>query len=683
MSWKDPCLSFIKKYGKTAKNVASGVLNVVAPGSGTLVALVELACEKAVDTAQDHWEASLLKATQNNTAELQRLGQLFEMLGGDLASLCDKAALFADQPDDLPGMLGRAIAINPALSRGLHTIETIKAQCDAFQADLRLVARHQEEAIPIYARMHRVCDYFDELWDIGIQPRDFARQLQQRQGAAECIAQGDTTDAASLLLELRTTAPQAASICVLEAALATREHDYPSAQRALTSAVKLRPDDSGLVELSQRVTALATKAQTRERQPGQPPCLQPGDVLDGWRLEARLGTGGWGQVFKATRDGQRRAIKVMHPEYATNAAFTARFRQEIGSLLTLPEHPNLVKIDKGGHGFGYCDDRRTWYLVMEYIDGPTLESYLAAKGPLCEGEVRDLFSDTIAGLAEAHKIGIIHRDIKPGNLIYRQQDGRLVIVDFGLSVVVTVQGQTTLGGMSTLFAAPEQTRGKSATQASDVFSLCAVIHYALNYDKPDRRTPEEFSPAFIPEALRAAVTRGMITSAKERLQNASELLAALTPPPPPPPISRSFQLRTSSNDGTITLPSEFGFGTCRFSVLAGKSSSFRVEPLDGLAAATEFALRQLMGLNNPSGDERKTKRAVLASDASEAEKVLSEIYSFAIRECGLADGPRFGGGKKAGGKEKPPRLDSWSFCFSYECAWVGGQTGLQSLRGRR
>jgi len=127
MTWKDHCLSFIKKYGKAAKVVAGGVLNVVAPGSGALVALVEKACDTAGEIAQEHWEASLLEATQNNTAELQRLGQLFELLSGDLANLCDKAAAFADQPDDLPDILARAIAANPALSRGLHSIDTIKS----------------------------------------------------------------------------------------------------------------------------------------------------------------------------------------------------------------------------------------------------------------------------------------------------------------------------------------------------------------------------------------------------------------------------------------------------------------------------------------------------------------------------------------------------------------------------
>src|SRR5947209_4489761 len=109
MSWNDSCLSFVKKYGKAAKIVAGGVLNVVAPGSGSLLSLVDLACDRAGEIAQDHWEASLLEATQNNTAELQRLGQLFELLSGDLAVLCDKAAACATQPDKLPDILREAL----------------------------------------------------------------------------------------------------------------------------------------------------------------------------------------------------------------------------------------------------------------------------------------------------------------------------------------------------------------------------------------------------------------------------------------------------------------------------------------------------------------------------------------------------------------------------------------------
>jgi formylglycine-generating enzyme required for sulfatase activity/tRNA A-37 threonylcarbamoyl transferase component Bud32 len=510
--------------------VAGGVLNVVAPGSGALVELVEFACDKAIDSAQDQWEASLLEATQNNTAELQRLGQLFELLSGDLASLCDKAAAFADEPEDLPDILARALAANPALSRGLHSIEAIKIQCDAFQADLRRLARNQEEALPVYARMHRVCDYFDELWAAGIRPRDFAQQVQHRRVVADHITQGNTEDVDGLLLELRTAAPRAASLCVLEAAAATREQDYPAAQRALTRAVKLRPDDRELIDLSRRVTVLATQAtphQPPTTDPARPPRLQPGDTLDGWLLEARLGAGGWGQVFKVTRQGQTRALKVMHPEFAADADFVARFKKEVATLLRLPRHPNLVGIE-AATAFGYCRQRDAWYLAMDFIEGVTLERYLAARGPLTEGQVRKVFGDAVAGLAEAHKAGIVHRDIKPGNLILRKSDQRLVFVDFGLAVGVEELGQTKVGGLSVLFAAPEQHYGEPATQASDVFSLCAVIHYALNYDKPELRKPNRFSPALIPESVRTAVTHGLKHNADERLRDAGQLLAAIS-----------------------------------------------------------------------------------------------------------------------------------------------------------
>src|SRR5207302_1879150 len=104
--------------------------------------------------------------------------------------------------------------------------------------------------------------------------------------------------------------------------------------------------------------------------------------------------------------------------------FVSRFKKEIGSLLRLPKHPNLVRIDNDG--FGKCAQHNTEYLVMEYIDGPTLQEHLAARGPLSEALVRKVFGHAIDGLATAHAAGVVHRDIKPGNLIFRKSDHRLV-----------------------------------------------------------------------------------------------------------------------------------------------------------------------------------------------------------------------------------------------------------------
>ena len=164
------------------------------------------------------------------------------------------------------------------------------------------------------------------------------------------------------------------------------------------------------------------------------------------------------------------------------------------------------------------------------MEGPTLERYLAEKGPLSEGEAREWFTPLIEGLTEAHAAGIVHRDIKPVNLILRASDRRLVLVDFGLAVGVEDLGQTRVGGLTVQFAAPEQHYGESATQASDVFSMCAVMHYALHYDKPEQRKPHRFTPSMAPASLREVLSRGLASNVAERLADAGQLLQALTQP---------------------------------------------------------------------------------------------------------------------------------------------------------
>ncbi|MBA4191181.1 MAG: hypothetical protein C0467_24640 [Planctomycetaceae bacterium] len=530
MSLREQCRGLVVKYGSAAKVVVTSVLNVVAPGCGKLVELAGQAIDSAKGVAEksakDEWERDLLESVQNNEAELERLGRLFERLSGPLANLCDKANAFADQPEELPDIIGRALAANPTLSKVLHDLGDIKEEFGFFQSDLQRIADRQEEAIPVYARMNRVADYFDELWQAGIKPKQFVECIQKRDEVARHIEQGQLAGTDALLLDLRTSTPQASSVCILEAAAATRDFNYPLAQRALISATKLRPSDAGLAELSRRVTVLATAAIQRtptpnpSSEPNAPKRLQPGDMLDGWKLESRLGAGSWGQVFRAVQNGQPRALKVMHPNFAADRAFVDRFKKEIATLHRLPRHPNLVRIED----FGFCADWRTWYLTMEYIDGPTLEQYLAKNGPMTEEQIRTMFAEAVRGLAEAHTARIIHRDIKPGNLVFRRSDKRLVFVDFGLAVGVEDFGQTGIGGRTIQFAAPEQHYGESATQASDVFSLCAVIHYAAQYDKPELRKPNRFTPKSAPESLREMLTRGMVSNVEDRFQHAGQLL---------------------------------------------------------------------------------------------------------------------------------------------------------------
>lgn len=168
MSLLETCLDLVRKYGLSAQVVATGVLSVAALGSGTLVDLagqaIEATSHAAEELVEQRFRRELLARVSQNEAEPARLGQLLEVLAGPLAKLCDKAAVFADQPHDLPDLINRVIAADPSLTQVLHQIGNLKEQFAVFQADIRRLADRQDEAAPVYVRINRVADYFEELW---------------------------------------------------------------------------------------------------------------------------------------------------------------------------------------------------------------------------------------------------------------------------------------------------------------------------------------------------------------------------------------------------------------------------------------------------------------------------------------------------------------------------------------
>jgi hypothetical protein len=166
------------KFGAVAKVVARGVLQVVAPGSNAFFDLAEKAIDaaKAISDQMDEeaWKNELRGRLKVSEAELERLGQMIEYLVGPLNILCEKAREFADRLEEQPKEILRALATDPALSQALHDIQEIKEGFQVVQADLRRMAQNQAEAMPVYGRMNRMADYYDELWEAGIQPRDYA-----------------------------------------------------------------------------------------------------------------------------------------------------------------------------------------------------------------------------------------------------------------------------------------------------------------------------------------------------------------------------------------------------------------------------------------------------------------------------------------------------------------------------
>jgi serine/threonine protein kinase len=160
----------------------------------------------------------------------------------------------------------------------------------------------------------------------------------------------------------------------------------------------------------------------------------------------------------------------------------------MGTLIGLGSHPYLIRIDPD-HLFDKADDWNCWYYVMEYIQGSSLQRYLDKKGALDLAQASGLFTGIAAGLAAAHKRGIVHRDIKPANILLRKHpepgQGRAVLADFGVAGLVDSHARGT--GYTALFAAEEQMRHGISDCRSDIYSLAATIYHSLLYDDAEKR----------------------------------------------------------------------------------------------------------------------------------------------------------------------------------------------------
>ena len=214
--------------------------------------------------------------------------------------------------------------------------------------------------------------------------------------------------------------------------------------------------------------------------------LQPDDLVGAnYVVERLVGGGGMGQVFVArdTRLERRVTIKLLHPDLGDSALATARFERE-AKMLSRVVHPNVVAI------YDYGQHNGAFYIVMEYVDGESLAEWLGRKGPMQLDEVLTVTRQIASGLAEAHALGIIHRDIKPGNLLLRRlvSGGLLAkVVDFGLArsyeehtSITTAQG--ILGTPS--YMSPEQIQGQPLDGRSDLYSLAVVVHEMLTGRAP-------------------------------------------------------------------------------------------------------------------------------------------------------------------------------------------------------
>ncbi|MEP6797872.1 MAG: serine/threonine-protein kinase, partial [Lapillicoccus sp.] len=198
-----------------------------------------------------------------------------------------------------------------------------------------------------------------------------------------------------------------------------------------------------------------------------------------YTLTDRIAAGGMGEVWKA-RDsvlGREVAVKVMRPNAADEPEFADRFRDEARHTASLT-HPNIATV------YDYGEDDGMAYLVMELVDGEPL-SALIARGPCDPGRVRSIVGQAALALAAAHAQGVVHRDVKPANILITPE-GRVKLTDFGIASAGDSGGYTRTGEVlgTPHYLSPEQAVGRAATGASDIYALGIVAHEMLTGTKP-------------------------------------------------------------------------------------------------------------------------------------------------------------------------------------------------------
>ncbi len=203
---------------------------------------------------------------------------------------------------------------------------------------------------------------------------------------------------------------------------------------------------------------------------------QIGQILgDRYRLTERLGEGGMATIYlghdlKLQRDV---AVKILRPEYGRDEAFVARFRQEANSAASL-SHPNVVQV------YDYGTDEAGPFIVMEYVDGQDLGEILKDRGFVPSAAAARIAMQVADGLAAAHALGIVHRDVKPSNILVSVA-GQVKVADFGIARALS-EAQLTLPGQtlgSVRYLSPEQARGENVTAATDIYALGLVLSEML------------------------------------------------------------------------------------------------------------------------------------------------------------------------------------------------------------
>jgi YVTN family beta-propeller protein len=346
------------------------------------------------------------------------------------------------------------------------------------------------------------------------------------------------------------------------------------------------------------------------------PKLSPGTTFAGYQIEDVAGSGGMGIVYKATQIalGRRVALKLIAADLARDASFRERFKREWLTAASI-DHPNVIPLYEAGEADEHL------FIAMRYVEGLDLAALIAREPSFDPARAVNIVAQIASALDAAHKKGLVHRDVKPANILIASQDDHVYLTDFGLTKSATSQSALTKTGMfvgSLDYTAPEQIRGEAADPRTDVYSLGCVLYQALTallpYDRDSdvakmyahlNEEPPSVTAARpgAPAGLDAVVARAMAKEPADRYQTAGELgraaLAALqgelpeTPRESPWPRRKKIALATA-------LPTVLVAGLAAAGLAAAGVFGGGDEPVAQAPTATPTATAQAKATATPT-----------------------------------------------------------------------------------
>ncbi len=358
-----------------------------------------------------------------------------------------------------------------------------------------------------------------------------------------------------------------------------------------------------------------------------------GGTFGGYAIESLLGRGGMGAVYLATHErlGRKVALKVISPELAHDEDFRARFLRE-SQLAASLDHPSVIPIYDAGEAEGIL------FLAMRYVNGPSLQALLRARS-LAPAETLRIAEQIGGALDAAHGAGLVHRDVKPANILVAAPGGHAYLCDFGLAKHTSSQGMTRTGFFlgSIDYCAPEQIQGRDLDGRVDVYSLGCVLFHCLIGQPPYRRETEfavlnahlnEPPPAVstlrpdLPRGIDGVIATAMAKNRDLRYSSAGDVAAALRRALDEKAIPADDATRVAPT--TATVVDQDGARTVGIGPPRRRRRRWWVAAALGLAVlAAAAAVIAVLALRSPPPPPESQDPAVRAF-VSNIEKVLTQ-----------------------------------------------------------